>query len=84
MNALCRLFGFDAFKLNRSTWLSRERAIVTRLIKEPFFRIDALVVWDLDQLNAMAPNKPRNRYAADLRYLPETKRWERRILTDWW
>ncbi len=83
VNALCRLFGFDAFKLDRSTWLSRERAIVTRLIKEPFFRIDALVVWDLDQLNAMAPNKPRNRYAADLRYLPETKTWERRILTDW-
>jgi len=83
VNALCGLFGFDPFKLDRSTWLSRERAIVTRLIKEPFFRIDALVVWDLDQLNAMAPNKPRNRYAADLRYLPETKTWERRILTDW-
>lgn len=83
VNTLCRSFEFREFELDRSTWLSRERSIVTRLIKEPFFRIEALVVWDLDQLNAMAPAKPRNKYAADIRYNAESKTWERRILTDW-
>jgi hypothetical protein len=83
VNALGRGFGFRPFELDRSTWLSRERAIVTRLIKEPFFRIEALVVWDLDKLNATAPEKPRNKYAADIRYNAETKAWERRILTEW-
>ncbi len=83
MNALCRAFEFQAFELDRSTWLSRERSIVTRLIREPFFRIQALVVWDLDKLNPMAPGKPRNKYAADIRYNPDSKTWERRILTDW-
>ena len=71
INALCRDFEFRAFELDRSTWLSRERSIVTRLIREPFFRIQALVVWDLDKLNAMAPGKPRNKYAADIRYNPD-------------
>lgn len=83
VNALCRAFEFRRFVLERSTWLSRERAIVTRLIKEPFFRIDALVVWDLDKLNAAAPAKPRNKFASDIRYNPDTKAWERRILTEW-
>ncbi len=83
MNALCGAFEFRRFELDRSTWLSRERAIVNRLIKEPFFRIDALVVWNLDKLNPMAPGKPRNKYAADIRYNGESKAWERRILTDW-
>jgi hypothetical protein len=83
MNALCRAFEFREFALDRSTWLSRERSIVTRLLREPFFRIEALVVWDLDQLNTMAPGKPRNKYAADIHYNPDRKTWERRILTDW-
>lgn len=83
VNELFGAFAFREFKLERSAWLSRERAIVNRLIREPFFRIEALVVWDLEQLNPMAPGKPRNKYAADIRYDVERQTWERRILTDW-
>ncbi len=83
MNVLCRQFEFRRFELDRSSWLTRERSIVGRLIKEPFFRIEALVVWNLDKLNTMAPEKPRNKFAADIRYREESKTWERRILTDW-
>jgi hypothetical protein len=69
--------------LDNATWLRRERAIILRLVREPFFKIKALVVWDLDRLKQMAPRKPDTKYASDLRYDPEAGRWERRITARW-
>ncbi len=83
MNRLCASFGFGSFQLDSSTWLRRERAIITRLLREPFFKIKALVVWDLDRLRKSAPAKPDNKYARDIRYNGETGRWERRITATW-
>ncbi len=83
MSKLGATFGFGRFTLDHDTWLRRERAIVTRLIREPFFKIRALVVWDLDRLGPMAPRRPESKYAGDIRFNPETARWERRITTRW-
>lgn len=83
MGKLTASFGFGAFALEQSTWLRRERAIITRLIREPFFKIKALVAWDLDRLNKIAPEKPRSKYAVDLRYHAAAGKWERRITDRW-
>lgn len=83
MNRLSASFGFGRFALDQSVWLRRERAIITRLFREPFFKIKALVVWDLDRLQEMAPQKPASKYAADIRFNPETRTWERRITDRW-
>jgi hypothetical protein len=83
MGRINAAFGFGGFALDDSTWLRRERAIITRLIREPFFKIKALVVWDVDRLNQLAPNRPSSKYAADIRFDPETRRWERRITARW-
>ena len=83
MNGLTAAFGFGRFALDESTWLRRERAIITRLIREPFFKIKALVVWDLERLNALAPGRPASKYAADIRFNPATGAWERRITDRW-
>ena len=83
MSALSAGFGFGKFTLDDSTWLRRERAIITRLMREPFFKIKALVAWDLDQLNKMTPKKPETKYAGDIRFNSETRRWERRITDRW-
>ncbi|MEO6246249.1 MAG: hypothetical protein ABIQ12_12515, partial [Opitutaceae bacterium] len=68
MSALTATFGFGKFTLDQSTWLRRERAIISRLIKEPFFKIKALVAWDLERLNKIAPNRPESKYARDIRF----------------
>lgn len=83
MGQLSAAFGFGKFTLDDSTWLRRERAIITRLMREPFFKIKALVVWDLDRLNKTAPAKPDTKYASDIRFDPETRKWERRITDRW-
>lgn len=83
MSQLSAAFGFGRFTLDSSTWLRRERAIIMRLIREPFFKIKALVVWDLDRLSAMAPERPTSKYARDIRYNPALGRWERRITARW-
>jgi hypothetical protein len=83
MGRLNAEFGFGAFALDESTWLRRERAIVLRLIREPFFKIKALIVWDLDRLNELAPNRPTSKYAADIRFDAASRRWERRITARW-
>jgi hypothetical protein len=83
MGKLSEAFGFGAFALDESTWLRRERSIVTRLFREPFFKIKALVVWDLDRLNQLAPNRPSSKYAVDIRHNPETGKWERRVTARW-
>lgn len=83
IDALTKSFGFGAFTPDDATWLRRERAIITRLMREPFFKIKALVVWDLDRLNKTAPAKPDSKYARDIRFNPETRTWERRIIDRW-
>lgn len=83
MNKLIGPFGFDQFALDRTDWLSRERAIVSRLIKEPFFTIKSLVAWDLDRLREIAPEKPKSKYADDINYNLETQSWERRLTARW-
>lgn len=83
MGQLCAAFGFGKFTLDSSTWLRRERAIITRLMREPFFKIKALVVWDVDRLSKIAPNKPETKYAGDIRFDPESGKWERRITDRW-
>jgi hypothetical protein len=83
MGQLSAAFGFGRFTLDHSTWLRRERAIITRLIREPFFKIKALIVWDLDRLQSMAPHRPDSKYAADIRYNAQTQHWERRITARW-
>jgi hypothetical protein len=83
MGELTAAFGFGKFALDDSTWLRRERAIISRLFKEPFFKIKALIAWDVDRLNKIAPNKPESKYAGDIRFNLETGRWERRITARW-
>ena len=83
MRQLTGGFHFEKFTLDRTNWLSRERAIVSRLIKKPFFKINALVAWDLDRLHAMAPEKPKSKYGDDIHFNPTTKQWERRITAKW-
>jgi len=83
MGRLTTSFGFKPFALDRTSWLSRERAIITRLVRKPFFKIKALVVWDLDRLNQSPPEKPTNKYARDIRFNAVTGRWERRITDQW-
>ena len=83
MGELTASFGFNKFELDRTHWLTRERAIVARLIKEPFFKIKSLVAWDIDRLNEIAPQKPKSKYAEDINFNLETKKWERRITDRW-
>jgi hypothetical protein len=83
MGALNAAFGFGRFALDNSTWLRRERAITTRLIREPFFKIKALIAWDLERLNKIAPNKPDSKFASDIRFNSDTGQWERRITDRW-
>jgi hypothetical protein len=83
MAQLTTAFGFDKFALDNSQWLRRERAIITRLIREPFFKIKSLVAWDIDRLNKIAPNQPASKYAADIRFDPAAGKWERRITARW-
>lgn len=83
LQELTESFDIRNFKADRSQWLTRERSILYRLNTKPFFRIEALIVWDLDKLNRMLPNRPQSKYAKDIRYNEETKTWERRVLTRW-
>lgn len=83
MNKITTPFGYDKFSLNRTDWLSRERAIVSRLIKKPFFTIRSLIAWDLDQLNEIAPKKPKSKYSDDINFNVETQAWERRLSARW-
>ena len=83
MNQLTESFELGSFALEPDNLLTRERAIVDRLIRKPFFRIKAVVAWDVDALNRLAPTHPDSKYARDIRLNPDTGKWERRILTRW-
>lgn len=83
MNQLSAKFGFGAFTLDRSQWLTRERAIISRLMQKPFFKIESLVAWDMDRLTEMAPAKPRSKYADDIHFDEASGEWQRRITSRW-
>lgn len=76
-------FGIKGFQVDHNTWLTKEIAIVNRLNKDPFFKIEALVAWDLDTLNANLPDCPTSKLGRDIRYNDTTGQWERRVTTEW-
>lgn len=78
--ALGASFGITNFKLDRSKWLTREQAILARLRAKPFFQIKELVVWELEYMDEILPE---NKYARNIRFVPSTQSWERRVLTEW-
>jgi len=61
----------------------KEKAITNRLVKDPFFIIDALIVWDADRLERYKERRPHSKYAGNILYNPQTDSWERRITTKW-
>ncbi len=83
MNTLSLAFNFDKFELDRSQWMTRERAIVSRLINKPFFKISSLIAWDIDRLNEMAPARPKSKYVDDIHFDPESQSWQRRVTAKW-
>jgi hypothetical protein len=81
---LCNTFGITSFKRkDRNSLMPIEKAITMRLLKDPFFIIEGLIVWDLDRLNGRNGNRPRSKFSDDIRYNPETEEWERRVTTRW-
>jgi hypothetical protein len=63
------------------SWFLKERRILARLRKEPFFQIKELVVWHRDELSSIGLRG--NERAKNLRFNPEILDWERRVLTEW-
>ncbi len=83
LKSLTEGFGISGFTMNHDNYMRIEKAIMNRLIKDPFFRIEALVVWELDKLKDYENQKPDSKYAADIRYNTDKQKWERRITTTW-
>lgn len=83
LNALSGTFGVKPFHVDLRHSFTRERAVTMRLVKDPFFIIEAMVVWDLDQLERYKDEKLYSKYAKDIRYNHELGKWERRITTEW-
>jgi hypothetical protein len=81
--ALADSFGMRGFQINEDSLLRIERAIMGRLLEDPFFKIEALVVWDLDRLRRAGRRGNWSQYARDIRINEETGEWERRITTTW-
>lgn len=82
LNNLATFFDLPAFEI-KGEQLTRERAIFGRLMKDPFFEIEELVVWDVIELERNDRIVPKSKYAKDIRYNEETSKWERRITTKW-
>ena len=83
ISSLTQGFGIRNFSMDHDNYLRIEKTIMNRLIKDPFFLIEALVVWDLGQLKGYESDKPKSKYALDIRYDPDKEKWERRITTEW-
>lgn len=75
-------FGIETVELDEPI-LVREKAIINRMIKDPFFRIDEIIVWDAKMLADQGNELPKNKYAANIRFNETTGKWERRIMTQW-
>ena len=80
--AMASRFGIGDFVV-QGPHLTREISIFKRMVKDPFFAIDELVIWDYARLEALNGERPNSKYAKDLRYNEETGRWERRVITKW-
>jgi len=74
-------FGIKRFMVEDDSWFLKERRILARLRKEPFFQIKELVVWHRDELSSIGLRG--NERAKNLRFNPEILDWERRVLTEW-
>jgi hypothetical protein len=83
LRELALTFGIKGFSIHEKHLLSRDKSMLSRLARDPFFRIKRLVVWDLDKLALLKGEKPSSAYAVDIRYNQELERWERRITTEW-
>ena len=81
LGGLAKLFGIKGFRLESDTWLRKERTILARLRDKPFFKIKEIVVWEEDELSAIALRG--NERGKNLRFNGETDSWERRVLTEW-
>jgi hypothetical protein len=81
--ALAATFGINSFYINPQGFLTIEKAIFKRLMDDPFYRIEALIVWDLERLKRYKSGSPRSKYSRDIRLNPETGQWERRVMTEW-
>lgn len=74
-------FGMDGFEVE-GPHLTREFAIFRRMVKDPFFKIKELVVWDLRALK-LSHSLPKTKYAKSIRFNEEKGEWERRVTTKW-
>ncbi len=83
INELAESFGLGGYRINRENWFRIERSILSRLTRQPFFKIKSLVAWDWDRLNTMRLQRPDSDYAKDIRFNKEKLRWERRVTTHW-
>jgi hypothetical protein len=81
--AFAETFGVEGFSIDKDQFLSRDRAMLGRLIRDPFFKIETLVVWDLERLNGFKGSRPDSKYAADIQFNEANGRWERRVTTTW-
>jgi hypothetical protein len=83
VESLAAGFGIEEIAFSAGNHLVIERAIFNRLVQDPFFRIDALVVWEESHLERLEGQQPLGLYAQDIRYNEEKKKWERRVTTRW-
>lgn len=81
LGGLAKLFAIKGYRLDAENWLKKERTILTRLKAKPFFKIKEIVVWEQEELSAMALRG--NERGKNLRYNVDTNSWERRVLTEW-
>lgn len=83
LHGLLESFGFEGkIRLERPR-LTREMAIFNRMMRDPFFKIEELVVWDLNGLRINDNTLPNNKYARHIRFNEETQKWERRVIAKW-
>lgn len=80
--ALASRFGIEDFTV-AGPHLTRELSIFKRMVRDPFFNIEELVVWDLFYLKNQLAYLPDNKYSKNIRLNEETGEWERRITTKW-
>lgn len=76
-------FGIKGFDIDHSKWMIKEKSILYRLNTEPFYKIEAMIYWDVDELNRMLPNKPQGKYTKDIHFNKAKGIWERRVTTHW-
>lgn len=82
LNSLGQSFGAKRVDRHKNVFI-REKSITNRLVKDPFFIIDSLIVWDADRLERYKDRRPDSKYSKNIRYNQETEKWERRVTTEW-